>query len=119
MHDAFVKPTSYILCIFTVKTATVQAFMCSNKYIGVQKGSILAKNTKNWEKVSLLIAVLTWAALDTRGPEVVLSMWVEYQLVQVGVVAHEAWTGVLTHPVVLEVPTGLQHKQQSSSAPGP
>lgn len=50
--------------------------------------------------------IVMWAALDTGGPKVVLSMWVGYQLVQVGVVAHEARAGVLTHPVILEVPTG-------------
>lgn len=53
---------------------------------------------------------LTRAALDTRGPKAVLSVRVGYELVKVGVVAHEARAGVLTHPVVLEVPTGLQHK---------
>lgn len=37
---------------------------------------------------------------------------------KVGVVAHEARAGVLTHPLVLEVPTGLQHKQQSSQFTG-
>lgn len=37
---------------------------------------------------------------------------------KVGVVAHEARTGVLTHPLVPEVPTGLQHKQQSSQFTG-
>lgn len=62
---------------------------------------------------------LTWAALDTGSPEVVLSIRVGYELVQVGVIAHKARAGVLTHPIVLEVPTGLQHKQQSSSALGP
>jgi len=46
-------------------------------------------------------------------------MGVWYQLVQVWVVTHEAWAGVLTNPVILEVPTGLQHKQQSSSTQGP
>lgn len=61
---------------------------------------------------------LTRAALDTRGPKAVLSVWVGYELVKVGVVAHEARAGVLTHPVVLEVPTGLQHKQQSSQFTG-
>lgn len=63
--------------------------------------------------------LLTWAALDTRGSKVVLSMWVRYQLVQVGVVAHEARAGILTHPIVLEVPTSLQHKQRSFSTLGP
>lgn len=67
----------------------------------------------------MFVAVLTWAALDTSGPEVVLPMRVGYELVQIGVVAHKAGAGVLTHPVVLEVPAGLQHKQQSSCTLGP
>lgn len=37
---------------------------------------------------------------------------------KVGIVAHEARAGVLTHPLILEVPTGLQHKQQSSQFTG-
>ena len=67
----------------------------------------------------MFVDILTWAAFHTGGPEAVLSMWVRNQLVQVGIVAHEAWTGVLTHPTILNVSTGLQHKQQSSSALGP
>lgn len=57
--------------------------------------------------------VLTWAALHTRRPEVVLSTWVGHQLVEVGVVANEARAGVFTQPVILEVPTGLKQTQQS------
>lgn len=37
---------------------------------------------------------------------------------KVGIIAHEARAGVLTHPLILEVPTGLQHKQQSSQFTG-
>lgn len=37
---------------------------------------------------------------------------------KVRIVAHEARAGVLTHPLILEVPTGLQHKQQSSQFTG-
>lgn len=64
-------------------------------------------------------ASLTWAAFDTGGPEAVLSMRIRNQLVQVGVVTMKAWAGVLTHSIILEVPTGLQHKQASSSTLGP
>lgn len=74
---------------------------------------------KNEEAACLFVAVLTRAALDTGGPEVVLPVRVGYELVQVGIVAHEAGAGVLTHPVVLEVPAGLQDKQQSSRTLGP
>lgn len=69
--------------------------------------------------INQYLDVLTWAGLNTGGPEAVLSKWVRYQLVKVGVIAHKAWAGVFTHPVVLEVPTGLQHKQKSSSTLGP
>lgn len=60
--------------------------------------------------------IVMWAALDTGGPKVVLSMWVGYQLMQVGVIAHEARAGVLTHPVILEVPTGQTVSGPWSSA---
>lgn len=63
--------------------------------------------------------ILTWTTFDTSGPKVVLSMWVGDQLVQVWIIALEPWAGVLTHPIILEGPTGLQHKHQSSSAPRP
>lgn len=61
--------------------------------------------------VAVAGAVLTWAAFNTGGSKVVLPMWVRDQLVQVRVVAHEARARVLTHPVVLKVPTGLPHKE--------
>lgn len=62
---------------------------------------------------------LTWTGFDTRGSEVVLSMRIGYELVKVGVVAHKTWARVLAHPVVKEIPTCLQHKQQSFSTLGP
>lgn len=65
-----------------------------------------------------LFDALTWATPDACGTKVVLSVRVGHQLVKVGIVAHEARAGVLTHPLVLEVPTGLQHKQQSSQFTG-
>lgn len=74
---------------------------------------------KDLSVLLICFVILTWAALDTRGPEVVFSVWVRYQLVEVGVVTQEARAGVLTHPVILEIPTGLQHKQPSSSTLGP
>lgn len=64
-------------------------------------------------------ALLTWAVLHTGGPKAVLPIGVWNQQVEVGVVAHEAGAGVLTHPVVLEVPAGLRHKQQSSKQSPP
>lgn len=62
---------------------------------------------------------LTWTGFDTRGSEVVLSIRIGNELVKVGVVAHKTWARVLAHPIVKEVPTCLQHKQQSFSTLGP
>lgn len=87
--------------------------MVINISVSERTGTILAKNAK---ELRIILAVLTRAALDTGGPEVVLPVWVGYQLVQVGVVTHEARAGVLTHPIILEVPTGLQHKHNSHPA---
>ena len=56
---------------------------------------------------------LTWAALDTGGPEVVLPVRVLDQHVLVGVVELEAGAGVLTRAVILEVTARLTHKNNS------
>lgn len=61
--------------------------------------------------------IITWAAFDTGGPEAVLSMRIRNQLVQVGVVTMKAWAGVLTHPIILEVPTGQTVFSSGSRAP--
>lgn len=98
--------------------ATVHAFMQAY-------AMYLSRRIKSWKKYAKKLkkiffkAGLTWAGFDTGGSEAVLSMWVRNQLVQVGVVTQKAWARVLTHAVILEVPTGLQHKQASSSTPGP
>lgn len=92
------------ICLPTEVISCIVLHVCKNMYV---------------RKNPLRSSILTWAAPDAGGPEVVLSQWVGYQLVQVGVVAHEARAGVLAHSVVLEVPTGLQHKQQSPSSEGP
>lgn len=116
MHHVFHIGKWGLLDLFHLSWLSRQQLQCMLFMYG-RKTSISKIKKGRW--VSLFIVTLTWAALDTGGPKVVLSKWVGYQLVQVGVVAQEARTGVFTHVVILEVPTGLQHRQQSSSTLGP